>query len=104
MGRMSLRGGGMNVNHRKKLGDSGPLEYNEGKVSGDTDVRFMSAHFQRYSYSVISFPMLPWAKPLPLVGLFHWMNFAVELLLLNHENNICFSKALWVMHLAMLLC
>lgn len=59
MGRMSLRGGGMNVNRRKKLGDSGALEYNEGKVSGDTDIRFMSAHFHCYSYSVIFFPMLP---------------------------------------------
>lgn len=34
------------------------LEYNEGEVSGDTDVRIMSVRFQCYSYSVIFFPML----------------------------------------------
>jgi len=54
MGRMSLRGGEMNVDLRKKTGRF----YNEGEVSGDTDVRLMSVRFQCYSYSVIFFPML----------------------------------------------
>lgn len=31
----------------------------------------------------------------------YWINFALEPLRLNHVNNICFSRVLWVMHLAL---
>jgi len=43
----------MSTSEKKKI-----LEYNEGEVSGDTDVRLMSVRFQCNSYSVIFFPML----------------------------------------------
>lgn len=46
MGRMSPRGGRMNVDLRKNQGDFAALEYNVDEVSSDTDVRFMSALFQ----------------------------------------------------------
>lgn len=46
MGRMSPRGGRMNVDLRKNQGDFAALEYNVDEVSSDTDVRFMRVRFQ----------------------------------------------------------
>lgn len=60
MGRMSLRGGRMNVDLRKNQGDLAALEYNVDELSSDTDIRFMSVHSQcLLTDSIIFFPMLP---------------------------------------------
>lgn len=76
MGRMSPRGGRMNVDLRKNQGDFAALEYNVDEVSSDTDVRFMSALFQcLLTDSVFFFPHAPLSQatssrwPLPLYEL-----------------------------------
>lgn len=57
MGRMSLRGGRMNVDLRKNQGDLAALEYNVDELSSDTDIRFMSVRSQcLLTDSIIFFP------------------------------------------------